>query len=272
VTSGASEVVAAQEPKYTAESGDNLWNIMEGQTEAGNPAYLEHVSEADKQRIIALVVERVNEDAALRSELGFGETADNLQIGAEVDIERLNAIAEEIAKEEGLYQAEVPTESAEPESTSGTPEVVSATSPAAAETLFMNSVNQNSIIEYARGYEGGYVKFESDFNKIFIEGIQGPTPADSLFNRIFGGPPASADAFKIFGPYSIAEFNELARADEVDLSRALGEEQIDVEDYVAWRDALAQWQEDGLVVNSNSRFSEVAEAAFINSINQPKAA
>ncbi len=297
-TAAAQSAVANPETApYVAEKGDNFWDVMEGETKAGEPSFAEKIDPAREQAVIDLVRDKINTDATLRAELGFGETADDLAVGAEIDTNKLNQLAEEIAKEKGWLKAEGATEvgaSETPEASvekevvatedvtsqrDSTPPETSSDSTSASvekpdktsETLFMKSVAPEKNIEYARAYQGGYMKFEADFQKLFVEKIQGPAPADSLFGRIFGGAPNSTDAFKIFAPYTVAEFNQLEKVDAATLAKALGDEQIDMKDYLAWRDSLKQWQEAGMVINPKDRFSDVAEAAFINSLNQPKA-
>ncbi len=274
---GAAKTLDATE--YTAQRGDNLWDIMEGQTDAGKPAYLDHVAEADRQRLIALVAERVNQDDSLRAGLGFGETANDLQIGAEVDTEELNQMAEEIAKEKGMYidNPVTPTADAAPEAgntdAATSPDDVGVKAGGASEKVIMKSASVSTINEYARAYTGGYVKFEQDFEKLLVEKIQGPTPAtSSLFSFIFGGAPNTTDAYKLFSPYTISDFNELSRVDEPVLTEALAQDGIDISDYRAWQAALGEWKAQGMTINPNDRFEDVAKAAFINSLNQPKAA
>jgi len=150
--------------------------------------------------------------------------------------------------------------------------VAGAETPPVTEALVLRSASPERVVEFARQYNGGYMKFEADFQKQFVERIQGPAPADSLFGRLFGAPPNSADAFRMFGPYTIREFTELANTNETELAAALAREQIDMQDYLAWKGALAEWQRSGLVINPGDRFADVAEAAFINSLNQPSAA
>ncbi|MEK7462202.1 MAG: hypothetical protein AAB618_01375 [Patescibacteria group bacterium] len=259
-----------QKTSYEAERGDNLWDIMEGQTKAGKPTYLDHVAEGDKQKLIALLAERVNSDAALRTELGFGATADNLQVGAAVDVDKLNQLAEEIAKEKGLYveatPEAVPTDETASAPIQSNPEAkIGVTSPEKSVTVSLEKIN-----DYAQGYSGGYPRFEADFEKLFVEKIQGPVPGNGLFSFIFGGTPNQADAFKLFGPYSVAEFNELAKADEVTLANELADDSIDIKDYTAWKEALLLWQKQGIVINPTDRFESVARTAFIASLETAK--
>ena len=77
---------------------DVYWNIMEGQTNAGDLPFLSKINLDYKQALIDLVRDRIDADSELRSELGFGkDSADQTYIGEEINIELLNKITEEVA-------------------------------------------------------------------------------------------------------------------------------------------------------------------------------
>lgn len=85
----------AEAPKpYTAERGDNMWDILEGQTHAGKLPAMEGVANDDG--LIDLVRDKLNADADLRHDIGFGDSADQLQEGAKVDLAKLNEVAQDI--------------------------------------------------------------------------------------------------------------------------------------------------------------------------------
>lgn len=269
---------------YVAEKGDNLWDIMEGQTNAKELSVMEHVSESDKQRLIAEVVERINSDDALRAQVGFGDTADMLREGGEVNMAKLNEVAEAVAKENNI-SIESPETPPAPEAGAAQPEAAQtseASLPAAAteavaaqnaaESLIGTKVSPDQItrfaLDYPKGlYPTGFQNFEQDFQTQWVDKIQGPTPASGgLFGFLFGSTPNSADAFKLFSSYSVGEFNELAKVDEAALASELTKNNIDMKDYLAWKDVMAQWQKEGLIIDPKDRFSYVAEAAFIKSL------
>lgn len=91
---------------YTSESGDNFWDIMEGDTNAARPPIMDQMYEQDPkhvQPLIDLTRDYINNELspAERAELGFGATADILPTGETVDMDRLNEIATMIAEREG---------------------------------------------------------------------------------------------------------------------------------------------------------------------------
>ncbi len=266
--------------EYSAEKGDNFWDLMEGQTNAGTFDYVDNVEKTHQQEVIDLVRDRINEDASLRASLGFGESADSLQIGAAIDIEKLNILAEEIAKEKGWYQTEVvpgaaqdvkadtaPVESSVVESLQSEKTI---TAPQESVPALV-SVDRNAIQKFARNYEGDFTKFEEDFTKLLVEKVQGPPKNGGLLALLSGNKPKTVDAFKVFSPYTIGEFNELSKLDEALLAQEFSENSIDMRDYLAWRDVIAEWQKQGLKLSEADQFGDVARAAFIKSLEAPKA-
>ncbi len=108
--------------KYIVQSGDNFWDIMEGQTDAGKISTMEWVKQNQPehyQELIKLVENYANADSELRSVLGFGGTMDNLQAGSEVNLDLLDLMAREVALNNGWTEQmefsmpEVPQESEE---------------------------------------------------------------------------------------------------------------------------------------------------------------
>lgn len=130
--------------------------------------------------------------------------------------------------------------------------------------LYFTEVDTVKIIEYARTYQGGYQQFEQNFQKQFVDVIQGPAPSDTLFSRMFGKTPNSADAFKVFCLYPIGQFLKLSQVDEETLLEALTKEQVDPADFESWKQAVLLWQKLGLSIKPDDYFGDVARAAFIN--------
>jgi hypothetical protein len=286
----------ASDNQYTLKSDDNLWDILEGQTEAGEFKALEGLSEAEKQQAIAAVAATLNESAELREQFNMGDTADMVYAGETLDTEALNTLVAET-----LAETEVNTEVALPEGDTSSGEVTvdpgeaaAETVPATAETAAQNDVgssetvpvtaqrvetanlsqfervSQETVDTYARNYTGGFNKFHQDFETNFVAGIQGPVQGGGLFDLIFGSRETSADAFKVFGPYTVAEFKELATLEPEVLTQEFAENNIDMDDYRAWCDALQTWEQSGLRVSPQDRFDHVAETAFIRSLEQAK--
>ncbi len=279
VPPGASE--AAPSVPYIAEKGDNFWDIMEGQTDAGKPAYLDHVDASHKQEIIDLVRDRIEDDPAMLKELGFGENADQLQIGAEVDTERLNELAEEIAKEKGRHieaapdAADTPPAPETPPVDTDQPKVLDAE--AAPEAAVVTNVSPDKINDFARSYPKGlyptgFQNFNHDFQTLWVDRVQGPPPASGGFlDMFFNKAPLSDSAYNEFDSFEIGDFKKLATVDASVLASRLADKNIDMADYLAWKDEIAKWEKEGLVIDPKDRFSDVAEAAFINSLEKTKA-
>lgn len=284
VTKVAEDVQPGDTPEvvgYAAEKGDNFWDIMEGQTEAGKLDYLETVDEAHRQAVIDLVRDKIDSDAALSSELGFGKNADSLQVGAQIDTEKLNQLAEEIVKEKGWAQAEVPAgsdaETAIPEDSTpaetptASAEPASNLSEATASDVRTSAkevpskVSYDDIRQYEKSY-GGHAKFMTDFEKQFVDKIQG-YKTRPLFN-FFG--PNKASVYTIFGMQQMSDFEKLESYDAATQAKELSEYNIEMKEYLTWRDTIAQWKKDGLVIKPNDTFADVAQTAFIRSLETPK--
>lgn len=90
---------------YEVQTGDNFWNIMEGQTAAPQPPTMEWMkanqTEQNYQELIKLVENAVNNDSGLREMLGFGQTMDNLEVGSKVDLNLLDYLAKSFAESKG---------------------------------------------------------------------------------------------------------------------------------------------------------------------------
>lgn len=279
VPPGASE--AAPPAPYVAEKGDNFWNIMEGQTDAGKPAYLDHVDASHKQELIDLVRDRIEEDPAVLKELGFGETADDLNLGAEVDTTRLNEIAEVIAKEKGWHIEAAPDVAETPPApetpTAGADQTKVLDTKAAPEAAVVTNVSPDKINDFARSYPKGlyptgFQNFNHDFQTLWVDRVQGPPSASGGFLGIFfSNAPNSDSAYNEFDSYEIGDFKKLATVDASVLASRLADKNIDMADYLAWKDEIAKWEKEGLVIDPKDRFSDVAEAAFINSLEKAKA-
>lgn len=87
---------------YTAEQGDNMWDILEGQTDADKLPFMEQVDPAKLQGLLKEVELKLDADEALRTEIGFGDSSHDLSEGATVNLERLNEEALKIAEEKGM--------------------------------------------------------------------------------------------------------------------------------------------------------------------------
>lgn len=87
---------------YTAERGDNMWDILEGQTEAGELPFMEQVDPDKLQGLLKEVELKLDADDSLRAEIGFGDSSHDLGLGDKVDLEELNKLALKIAEEKGM--------------------------------------------------------------------------------------------------------------------------------------------------------------------------
>lgn len=119
-------VLAPELADYTAERGDNFWDIMEGDTNAARPPIMGQIDPAHEQSLIDLTRDHIDAmKPHLREELGFGATADVLATGEEVDMDEINKIATSIAEEQGWIIPEVDTAAAleQPATVEVTPDI-----------------------------------------------------------------------------------------------------------------------------------------------------
>lgn len=281
---------------YTVMRGDNMWDVLEGQTEAGRLSFLREVNPEMKQQLFKLVETRLANDAALRAEIGFGDTPHDIQTGAKLNIERLNALTLEIAGDKGLlYDPEVhgPLESEVPVATDvaspaapevppttpsvseavGTPnlEVAAAESTVGAETVqektppAVSPVDAASVKKYISSIEGGTQAFEKDFRGVWVEKIQGPVPQSrGLLSGLFSIGPIKADAFEYFGNLPMEKFSELGKLPAPRLAEYLQAHNIESKDFNIWQTEAQKWQAlPTIKIVPNMSFDEVAKAAYV---------
>jgi hypothetical protein len=284
---------------YTAQHGDNFWDIMEGETEVGKMTVMEHVDATKQQHLTKLVENYLTEHDDVRSKVGLGSSVDLLHEGVAIDITKLNEVTELVAKENGLY-LETPVSNISPddavsveigstveapvisneksslimESSSAagdsTPEISlnETTVHVAKEVVTTQVVTPEKVINFARAYNGGYQKFEASFQANFVEKIQGPATSGGLLS-IFFGNGLTTDAFKTFDSYTISEFNKLSGVDRPTLETQFKLHNLDIKDYDAWKSAVEAWKKDSQITfTGSSRFSDVARMAYITSLEQ----
>ena len=139
---------------YIAERGDNMWDILEGQTDAEKLPFMGQVDPDKLQGLLKEVELRLDADPTLRTEIGFGESSHDLSEGATVNVDRLNEVALKIAEEKGmLADANVaeaaaaadaspdamPTDSVETAAADAAPEQPTPTTEAAVEDAIANA-------------------------------------------------------------------------------------------------------------------------------------
>jgi hypothetical protein len=102
---------------YTMEEGKNLWRLFQGRTTAGDLPIMDQISDAKQNQFISAVEQHLNRNPHLLREIGFGQTASEVRAGATVDLDRLHAIAEEVARQGNFIESplESPLPSARPE-------------------------------------------------------------------------------------------------------------------------------------------------------------
>lgn len=89
--------------KYTVQAGDNFWDIAEGQTNASQPSVFLDVPPEKLQALIDLTRDRIESDDVLARSIGFTHTgsADLLNPGDTLDLQKIDAVARSIATEHG---------------------------------------------------------------------------------------------------------------------------------------------------------------------------
>ena len=210
---GATESAAETSKTYEAQAGDNMWDILEGQTNAGELSVLKEADPATFQSLLKEVELKLDADEALRTEIGFGESSHDLGLGDTVNVERLNEVALEIAKEKGmLADAEVaeaaadtpkeatPTESVETPAADALPEQPTAPTieaaaeaatvkaEAAADTTAANSTSEALVAERKP------ISFPYEADRVY------DSSTESIPGKTIDMPHLGNDPSKVGGP------------------------------------------------------------------------
>ena len=191
---------------------DVYWNIMEGQTKAGELPFLAKIDARHKQEVIDLVRDRIDDDHELRINLGFGQSsADQTYIGEEININLLNKIAEEVAMKYGYLlpenkeASEVVLDPTITKPMSGNESVVKKEAEktrASVEPIITDSV----MGQFKSNFPGGPESYKKSFN-FWVQTIEGFTAGDGgWFTNLFGPKSTFSELSKM----TIAEIKYLA--------------------------------------------------------------
>lgn len=286
---------------YPAEAGDNYWDIMEGQTSAGEMPVMAMVSEGQEQALIDLTRDALEANDQLRADLGFGDTMDDLALGAEVDLQKLNEIAYQVAEENGMLEAadasavdvevaaEVDTaegaETAEaaveeetqaedtvaetsadatttsPEAATGNPEAV-----ITPEAVNDNDFVPSNVYEFVRDEFGGdYMRFEQSFQADFVNEIQDTDARHG--GGIFGGGVPYMNMYHHFESFNMEQFGDILSLEPEQQAIYLEQHDLNPSDLEAWREVYNDWQEEGAFAPTD-RFEEVAKSEYIEQLRE----
>ncbi len=294
---GDQKVAPEKSTAYDVKKGDNFWDIMEGQTKAGELSYLDHVDEAHRQEVIDLVRDRIESNPESLEKLGFGESADDLDVGAKVDIEALNKIAEDIAKEKGWYTADVPTadvpeqggaaeagsgaESAQgqakPESSGVNEKVAQHTitfadgSTLTVENTVKVDTSLEGLREFANSRTGGYAAFDKKFTNEFVSSIETARAERGFFDWLTGAPQKDSTVVRL-GDMTVGEYDTMVKADTYESYAE--EHNVPPEDAQAWVERYNAWLKAGLISgwDANDRFDTLARAVYAAELANPEVA
>jgi hypothetical protein len=278
---GLGEVAESVKPlgAYTAQSGETMWDILEGQTNAEKLPFMADVDPDDLQKVLKAVETKLNADPALASEIGFNGDPNKLSIGAEVNLDKLNELAVQANAElgssgtEGVapvneaasvpeapateVQAEVPVaESNIGVNEAGAPPATLEGGPAAAMST------HEIVTQYGNEFPGGPNAFEDSFRKDFVYPVEG-RPAGGLFSFLSPEPP-SVGALDLMQGMDKQTLLTLQSLNGEALSAQLQTHGLSTEQFQAWKTYV-----DYVVKNDtfapNTTFGDALKINYINS-------
>lgn len=92
-------------PQYLAQSGDSFYKIGAGETAANYPPttdWLHNNAPEEIKELLEDAIRTANQDRLLLGNLGFGATADRLDVGSSIDMRLMERLLNEIALAKGL--------------------------------------------------------------------------------------------------------------------------------------------------------------------------
>jgi len=252
---------------------DVYWNIMEGQTKAGELPFLAKINLKHKQEVIDLVRDRIDDDHQLRINLGFGQSsADQTYIGTEIDTGLLNELAMKVATEHGYLLPEN-TSTAVPDAISQS-EIASVAKSQSidlantgGEKVRLESspiiVTDDVAEQFKNNFPGGLEAYTRAFDS-WVRAIEGFTDSEGgWFSNLFGGVHKSA--ITTLGEKTIAEVKNLSKLSKQELraeAQALG---LPVDKLRTSLMEFNKWVESEQikVINSTDKFSKLITGAFV---------
>jgi len=252
---------------------DVYWNIMEGQTKAGELPFLAKINLKHKQEVIDLVRDRIDDDHQLRINLGFGQSsADQTYIGTEIDTGLLNELAMKVATEHGYLLPEN-TSTAVPDAISQS-EIASVAKSQSidlantgGEKVRLESspiiVTDDVAEQFKNNFPGGLEAYTRAFDS-WVRAIEGFTDSEGgWFSNLFGGVHKSA--ITTLGEKTIAEVKNLSKLSKQELraeAQALG---LPVDKLRTSLMEFNKWVESEQIkgINSTDKFSKLIIGAFV---------
>jgi hypothetical protein len=201
---------------HVAEPGFTVWDYFEGETNAPQPDVMKDIPESEQQTFIKQIELALDTDAALREEIGLGESSHDVQAGATLNLSALNELAESLRENAEDAGVEADTASKEFEiREAGEPFAVQASeiesqevSPVLSETPTENVVEQEST-------ETVQPKEETE-DVASIEGAEAAVvSANEALQSEYGANPATVYEHELNYPGGPQEFLKLFNEDFV---------------------------------------------------------
>jgi anti-sigma28 factor (negative regulator of flagellin synthesis) len=128
-------------------------------------------------------------------------------------------------------------------------------------------ISAEAVRQYGLQYEGGYMKFERDFQIKWVNPIQDPLHQEGMKKSAKN----KMDAFMQFSHVSVEEFNNVIHLPDLEKEEYLAEHHIDADDFENWSMVLEFWENsDDLAFDEETLFGDVARGAFIAKLEKDK--
>jgi len=249
---------------------DVYWNIMEGQTKAGELPFLAKIDARHKQEVIDLVRDRIDDDHELRINLGFGQSsADQTYIGEEININLLNKIAEEVALQYGYFLSEnsdikeiTPVTIADKMPAELTHKLVSVEvdKTKASEPV----ITDNVVEQFKNNFFGGQESYKKSFN-FWLRTIEGFTTSDGGWLTSLFGPKST---FSELSKMTVAEVKYLANLEKSSVREFQAEisgHKLPIVAVRAWLNKFRSYEnsKQPTDIKPTDKFSELATKIFV---------
>jgi len=249
---------------------DVYWNIMEGQTKAGELPFLAKIDLRHKQELIDLVRDRIDDDHELRINLGFGQSsADQTYIGKEINLDLLNKIAEEVALQYGYFLSEnsdikeiTPVTIADKMPAELTHKLVSVEvdKTKASEPV----ITDNVVEQFKNNFFGGQESYKKSFN-FWVRTIEGFTTSDGGWLTSLFGPKST---FSELSKMTVAEVKYLANLEKSSVREFQAEisgHKLPIVAVRAWLNKFRSYEnsKQPTDIKPTDKFSELATKIFV---------
>lgn len=131
-------------------------------------------------------------------------------------------------------------------------------------------ISAESVVRYAREFEGGYGEFEKKLKSDWVDKIQDPITVKrpSLVKK---SGTNKMDVFTQFSHVTLEEFNEVVALPAIELEAYLAEHHMDAEDFENWKKVIEYWENsDKLAFSVKTSFGDVVRGAFAAKLEEDK--